>query len=154
MLSLATICYIQYATSPPGGYDFGNTPIPPSPCLKTKPKKETLFHYTDSASAFEIKEAGSITASPAKRFGGFTFPSGAYATDIKPTDTGYTQRTLSVLFYGGNESRDVSWYVEIEKSGFSLLQYPGFPHQWIYYAPEGTPVPVNVMHVGPNSMAP
>jgi hypothetical protein len=95
-----------------------------------------------------------MLASHPKKFGGFTFPSGAYATDIRPTDPGYTQRLLSALFYGGNESEDVSSFVEFERNDFTQLLYPGFPHQWIRYAPPLFPVPVRVRRVGINQMAP
>lgn len=98
---------------------------------------------------------GFMLASDAKKFGGFTFPVGAYATDIQPTYPSYTQSSLSALFYGGNESRDVSSYVEIARGGFTELKYPGFAHQWIHYAPfPGFPVKVKVRMVGINKMPP
>jgi hypothetical protein len=106
-------------------------------------------------SAALIESLGFILASDAKKFGGFTFPIGAYATDIKPTDPGFTKRSLSALFYGGDEGRDVSSYVEIARRDFTQLLYPGFPHQWIRYAPfAGFPVHVKVRSVGVNQMLP
>jgi hypothetical protein len=102
-----------------------------------------------------IQADGFIFASSGKKFGGFTFPAGAYATDIKPTDVGYTQSALSALFYGGDIGRDVSYFVEIKRREFTPLLYPGFPHQFISYAPfGGFPVPVKVRKIGPNEMAP
>lgn len=67
---------------------------------------------------------------------------------------GYTQRSLSALFYGGNEARDVSWFVEVARGGFTELKYPGFASQWIYYAPPLFPVKVKVRRIGVNKMAP
>lgn len=94
-------------------------------------------------------------ASSAKKFGGFTFPAGAYATDIGPRQAGYTQSYLSALFYGGDVNRDVSAYVEIARRDFTELLYPGFPRQWIRYAPVGGfPVYVKVRSVGINQMPP
>src|SRR5205085_7476098 len=86
---------------------------------------KVLFHYTNKASAAGILATGVIFASEAKDFGGVTFPAGAYATDIPPWDTSYTQRDLSALFYGGKQSRDVSWFVGFRDLGFSELLRPG-----------------------------
>lgn len=115
-------------------------------------KSKILYHYTSMSEALEIAADRVIYASAKKRFGGYTFPSGAYATDVAPWNLFYTQRQLSALFYGGSEHRDVSWFVAIEESDFYPLSYPEFPNQYCRPAPEGFPVPVEVVLVGPNLM--
>jgi hypothetical protein len=116
-------------------------------------KTKILYHYTSMASAVQILADGVILASAKKRFGGYSFPPGAYATDIKPWNLFYTQRQLSALFYGGNENRDVSCFVAIEQRDFiGPLPFPEFPNQYYRPAPEGFPVPVEVVGIGPNLM--
>ena len=149
------VCALNFAVT--AGLNDLDLPTGAStPCDAPRgPRDPSLYHYTSLIDAAIIGATGVIFASEAKKFGGFTFPVGAYATDITPTDSSYTQRSLSALFYGGNENRDVSGYVEIARRDFSQLQYPGFPHQWIRYAPfAGFPVRVKVRNVGINKMAP
>jgi len=80
----------------------------------------------------------------------YSFPVGAYGTDIAPWNILYTQNQLSALFFGGNESRNVRWYVAFEQGEFYRL--PNHPHQYVKQSPVGTRVPVKVVHAGPNLM--
>lgn len=113
-----------------------------------------LFHYTGAAEAQKILQDRSITSSERKRFGGFTFPPGAYASDVPPWSTSYTRHQLSALFYGGNEKKDMSWCVLVEEPGFRPLNYPGFPHQYVYEWPPGGEVPATIVGAFPNLMSP
>lgn len=121
---------------------------------KRKRIKDLLYHYTGKIAALIIVSTGFINASPPKRFGGFTFPSGAYGTDIPPFNPIMTQRQLSALFYGGSTLRDVSWFVAFEKLDFIPLLYSGFPGQFYRPAPPGFPVPIRRFFAGPTLMAP
>jgi hypothetical protein len=113
-----------------------------------------LFHYTSAAAAQQIVQDQAIIASESKRFGGFTFPSGAYATDVSPWSTSHTQRQLSALFYGGSEGEDMSWCVLVEEGGFRPLNYPGYPNQFVYQWPPGEKAPVTIIGAVPNLMNP
>ena len=149
------VCALDYAVT----NELNDEGLPTggaTPCdAPRRPRDPSLFHHTNLLDAAAIEATGFIRASEAKKFGGFTFPVGAYATDIKPTDPGYTQSELSALFYGGNVGREVSTYVEIAKREFNPLLYPGFPHQYISYAPFAQfPVHVKVRSVGINQMPP
>ena len=115
---------------------------------------QALFHYTSATTASQIYQDKAIIASEKKTFLKDTFPAGAYATEIEPWSASYTRRQVSSLFYGGNENRDVSWFVAIERNDFSPLRVPGYPNQWIRYAPAGNKVPVNIIAIGPNLMSP
>jgi RHS repeat-associated protein len=113
---------------------------------------EILFHYTSKQSALEIFTSGGIFASLAKRFEGFTFPAGAYATDIAPWSIQFTQRRLSALFYGGNENKDVSFFVAIKKNDFIPIVSSTFPNQYYRPAISGDFVPIEAIVFGPNLM--
>jgi RHS repeat-associated protein len=113
-----------------------------------------LFHYTHKVAALQIAASGFIIATPAFRMGGFTFPPGAYATELPPFLATMSQRDLSALFYGGNEGRDVAWFVMIQAPDFIRLSYAPVPNQWYRPAPPLAPVPVEVLLVGPNLMLP
>lgn len=120
---------------------------------KQKRGGEILFHYTDWDSAVQIAMAGVIYASERYSSGNFTFPPGAYATDVPPWSMEYTQSQLSALFYGGVEHHPVGAFVAIEQNDFyGPLEYKGFPHQYVRPAAAGTPVPVRVVTHGPNLM--
>jgi len=123
--------------------------------IKKFPAK-LLFHYTSAANAYSILESGVIIASEKKFFGGYTFPPGAYATDVPPWSASFTQRALSAYFYGGNEGKDVSHYVAIAALPDFLgpLPFPGLGNQYYRPALPGFPVPVAVLEVGPNLMLP
>ena len=84
--------------------------------------------------------------------GGFTFPAGAYATDIPPWDSKMTQRDLSALFYGGDLGQDVSGFVAVDGAEFYPLPYA--PSQWVRQCPAGAFVPVDTFMFGPNLMDP
>jgi RHS repeat-associated protein len=113
-----------------------------------------IFHYTHYAAAVSIAGTGYIFSTPKFVIGGFIFPAGAYATHIPPWDAQYTQRSLSALFYGGNEGRDVSWFVAVDGTEFTPLPYVPYPHQWVKFWPAGGSVPVKVLTHGPNLMLP
>ncbi len=113
-----------------------------------------IFHYTDREGAIGISGTGVMIASPRFDARGFRFTSGAYATDIPPWDTGYTQRSLSALFYGGNENEDVNWFVALDSIDFIPLINSPYPHQWVKPGAFGTLVPVTVVTMGPNLMLP
>lgn len=115
---------------------------------------QILYHYTDWASAVSIASSGLIEASEAFDVGPITFPSGAYATDIPPWSTDYTQRQLSALFYGGVEHHPVNSFVAIRGEDFISLGYIGHPRQSFRPAPGGDYVPVRVITHGPNLMRP
>jgi hypothetical protein len=101
----------------------------PTPTPDDEDHGKTLFHYTGYDSARSIAASQTIRASAGFR-GTYTYPIGAYATEIAPLPTsGYTQRQLSALFYGGNQNRDVSYYVEIEQADFYPILYPGITGQ-------------------------
>ena len=119
---------------------------------------QILFHYGDYARVIGIVNSRSIGA--AADFSVFsraineriTFPSGAYGTDLPPWDTRYTQQELSALFYGGNPNRNMRFFVAFEAPDFSRLNRPGYPHQFVKYAPAGSRVPVKLVTAGPNLM--
>jgi hypothetical protein len=127
--------------------------------LKTKIQNEEeqtggniLFHYTDAISGSQIASYQRILASPPYTVGNFTFPQGAYATDIPPWSTEYTQGELSGLFYGGVQHHDVSAFVAIKQNDFFPVQSSAFPHQWCRPAAADSMVPVSVVAYGPNLM--
>ena len=112
-----------------------------------------LFHYSDRASVMEIMATGSLRCSPEYRGhlgGGVTFPAGAYATDITPWTSQYTQASLQQAFFGGNRSRDVSWFVAIDGEEF----YRYHQRQWVRQCPAGNAVGVQAYAFGPNLMDP
>lgn len=114
-----------------------------------------LFHYTGKDRATSIAKSGRINASPPFTAGNFTFPSGAYATDVPPWDITMTQLELRILFYGGwRIDHDVSWFVAICASDFSELKGvpPPWGRQYFRPAPEGGEVPVTVVTHGKNLM--
>jgi RHS repeat-associated protein len=116
--------------------------------------EEVLYHYTSQTAAVGIQQSQFIIATSTYRGRTYTFPSGAYASDIEPTDTQFTQRQLSALFYGGNENKDVSWYVKIKKNDFIPIRYPGIEHFFYRPARAGDYVPVDVEEIGLNLMSP
>jgi hypothetical protein len=114
-----------------------------------------LYHYTESWSkAVSIASSGLIKASEAYTSGNFTFPPGAYGTDIPPWSMDYTQSDLSALFYGGVRTHPMPFFVAFEGPDFFELQYSPFPHQFVRPADEGDYVPVKVVTHGPNLMRP
>jgi len=114
-----------------------------------------LYHYTDSWSkAVSIASSGLIEASEPYTTGNFTFPPGAYATDIPPWSTAYTQSDLSALFYGGVRTHPMPFFIAFEGPDFFGLPYSPFPNQFVRPAPEGDYVPVKVVTHGPNLMRP
>lgn len=128
--------------------------------VKTKTKvkeaaKNTfvLFHYTGPAGALGIAGGGFMFVTPLVEINDYIFPHGAYATEIPPWDPGYTQRSLSTMFYG-TPDRDVSWFVALDGKGFVFLPYAAYPHQWVKPGEPGTTVPVTVIMIGPNLMLP
>lgn len=115
---------------------------------------EVLFHYTDWASAVSIARSGLIIASDAFTSGNFTFPPGAYATDIPPWSTAHTQTQISQMFYGGVGHHPVNSFVAVERIDFWPLPYSPYPHQYVRNAQPGELVPVKVVTHGPNLMRP
>ena len=118
--------------------------------MEKAPQK--LYHYTDQASAEQIQQCGCLRVTPSF---GKRLVSGAYATTIAPYDD-WTQQGLSREFYGGDPSRTMSWYVEIDNSEgrFRSLAYQGYQYQWVADAPTGTKVEVKVNSIGKNPMSP
>jgi len=113
-----------------------------------------IFHYTNRGAAIAISGMGLMIATPKFVFAGFPFTSGAYASNIPPWDPEYTQRSLSALFYGGYEGRDVSWFVAVDGTEFIPLINAPVPGQWVKPGAPGSSVPVTVLTMGPNLMLP
>ncbi len=113
-------------------------------------KGRLLFHYTDPASAVAI--GASRVLRPSRGFGA-GFPAGAYASDIWPIDFTYTQRTLSMGFYG-HPGRDVSAFVAFCSRRFTPAPGGGIGRVTHYVARSKTLVPIDVKLAGPNLMPP
>lgn len=110
-----------------------------------------LFHYTDRGAALDILGTGLALTTP--RFaglatGGISRPAGFYATDIQPWNISYTQESLSALFYGGDVTQDVSWFVAVEKNGF----LPVSGTREYFKVGFGGQTSVEVISIGPNLM--
>jgi RHS repeat-associated protein len=114
-----------------------------------------VFHYTDQASAILILATQTMIASPKYAGPVFTYPAGVYASTIPPVGP-MTQSQLSAWFYGGNQNRDVGWFVGLcsNLNGFSPVFSPTHPDFWYRPAPAGFPVPVVTFTIGPNLMLP
>jgi RHS repeat-associated protein len=120
---------------------------------KRRKRTDVVFHYTNQESAVGIARDGFMYAS--KKFKGtYSYPTGAYASDIAPWDSLWTQRQLSALFYA-SPKEDVSWFVALKKEAFIPITYPGVSHFFYKPAPHpGFPVPVFPITHGPNLMLP
>ena len=121
---------------------------------KSKGRK-ILYHYTNRAAALAISAFGEMyTTPPYKGALGTSTPkpAGIYTSDIPPWNTQYTQKQLSALFYGGNQNKNVSWFVAID--GISFQPVYATPGEW--YQPGLYPgsVSVDVITIGPNLMLP
>ena len=118
---------------------------------RRRKNKKVLYHYTDRASAMMISFTGKLKVTP--KHPSSNSPRGAYASDIKPWDTSYTQRELSKLFYGGNMNRNMSWYVAVDSAPFVPVH--NAPRAYYIGAPESIEyVPVDVITIGKNLMLP
>jgi RHS repeat-associated protein len=115
--------------------------------------KRILYHYTSFANAEKISSEGVIMSSWPFTSPPYTFPAGAYATDIPPWSTQYTQSQLSALFYGGNEGRSVDAFVAFVGDDFFELQYKPYPNQFVRVTSAGDmPVSIDVITFGTNLM--
>jgi len=131
---------------------------------QTSQGSDLVYHYTDKKSAEEIQRTGEMKTTDNYRGTQYTFPPGAYATDIAPFDsewldgaapTAATKSNLSAYFKGGLVDIDkVSWYVAIDitEDSFRRLEYPGIDHFYIKDGPQGGTVPVTVSSIGFNPM--
>ena len=110
-----------------------------------------LFHYTDYVGMVGILASQEILATGTYKSGGFTHPTGAYATQILPIGP-FTQTELRNLYKGGDQSWDVSHFVMMcsEENSFYPTSYPG---EWVSPAPYPRfPVPVVTVLSGINLM--
>lgn len=115
--------------------------------------KRILYHYTSFANAQQISQEQEIISTWAFDLPPYTFPAGAYATDIEPWSTQYTQRQLSALFYGGNEGRPVDAFVAFVGDDFFKLEYTAHPNQFVRVTKAGgVRVPIQVVTFGTNLM--
>lgn len=103
--------------------------------LRRTQGRDIIFHYTDKISAAAIFATRCILATPKKRAFGMVYPAGAYATDITPYNVSFKQSDLKNIFYGGDQSKDFSWFVAIEKADF--IPAPVGAHQFYRPAPVG-----------------
>jgi RHS repeat-associated protein len=121
--------------------------------IQTESRDPILYFYGSKEKIFSYAFRSAIRASsrfPRDRKSALTFPSGAYATDIAPFETEFTQRQLSAEFYNGDETQDVSWFIAFKQGAFRRY----YKHQFIHNAPEGTWIPIEIVLVGPNLMSP
>jgi RHS repeat-associated protein len=115
--------------------------------------KRILYHYTSFANAQQISQDQEIVSSWAFDLGKFTFPAGAYATDIQPWSTQYTRGQISALFYGGYEGRPVDAFVAFIGDDFFQLPYSPYPSQFVRTTGiGGVRVPIQVVTFGTNLM--
>lgn len=116
-----------------------------------------VFHYTNPGAATAIMGTRIMLSSPA--FNGISArgcpkPPGAFASTIPPWHPTMTQAELSAIFYGGNPSRDVSFFVAIDDSDEEFRPIRCAPAEvfkpWMFPGE----VPVNPIIIGPNLMRP
>ncbi len=110
--------------------------------------RRILYNYGGRARVLTISREGN---GPSSDGYGRGRPPGFYGTNITPWSIQYTQEDLSALFYGGDRSRDVSWFVAFD--GQSFRKYFGNSHE--YYRPSLTgSTELEIITTGPNLMLP
>lgn len=115
-------------------------------------KRKVVFHYTNLAAALAISASASGKVTDAYRgsLANHTRPPGFYATALPPWVGTTSQKQLSELFYGGNQGRDLSWFVAVEGSEF-IAPY-GAPSELYKPGKQGGFVKLEVITIGPNLM--
>jgi len=116
---------------------------------------ETVYHYTDQAGAEGIYATRKAFVTPKYRGPTFTYPPGFYGSIIPPIPGPYTQKQLSARFYGGNEKKDVSWFVEFSTEDDPFIEpgsidYPDFRY---IPGPPGGEVAVHPLLIGKSAIA-
>ena len=117
--------------------------------------KDVLFYYRDRTKVQKIystQQMPCVSEYSGQLGAGIRFPEGIYATDIPPWSSGVTKSALQSLFYGGNRSQNVDWFVAIDGTAFRKIRTA--QNQFVLDCPAGIYMPVTAYIYGANLMDP